>query len=111
MLLPSSRNCQSSPFFILFLIKDFLELFWKVRLTFYKVLVSIQQYVGTVKRTSSDNKIILLVNKADKGIVKQGSSLDIQIGGHYTGSTEPTATADIVDLSFDSQVVPTVVDG
>ena len=50
------------------------------------------------------------MNKADKGIVKQGSSLDIQIGGRYTGSTEPTATADIVDLSFDSQVVPTVVD-
>ena len=50
------------------------------------------------------------MNKADKGIVKQGSSLDIQIGGRFTGSTEPTATADIVDLSFDSQVVPTVVD-
>lgn len=58
--------------------KDFLELFFKLY-WIYKVLVSIQQYVGTVKRTSSDNKIILLVNKADKGIVKQGSSLDIQI--------------------------------
>lgn len=93
--------------------KDFLELFWQVCLTFSftESIKSIQQYVGTVKRTSSDNKIILLVNKADKGIVKEGSSLDIQIGGHYTGSSEPTATADIVDLSFDSQVVPTVVDG
>jgi hypothetical protein len=51
------------------------------------------------------------VNRPDKGIVTQGKSLDIQIGGRYTGSTEPKATADIVDLSFDSQVVPTVVDG
>uniref|UniRef100_K1QJR7 Endoglucanase n=1 Tax=Magallana gigas TaxID=29159 RepID=K1QJR7_MAGGI len=83
---------------------------WEAIITFNVPVTDIQQYVGTVKRTSSDNKIILLVNKADKGIVKQGSSLDIQIGGHYTGSTEPTATADIVDLSFDSQVVPTVVD-
>ena len=86
---------------------------WAVSFCQHKYILLIlqfQQYVGTVKRTSSDNKIILLVNKADKGIVKQGSSLDIQLGGRYTGSTEPTATADIVDLSFDSQVVPTVVD-
>ncbi|XP_061163624.1 endoglucanase 4-like [Saccostrea echinata] len=83
---------------------------WEAIITFNIPVTNIQQYVGTVKRTSSDNKIILLVNRPDKGIVKQGNSLDIQIGGRYTGSTQPTATADIVDLSFDSQVVPTVVD-
>ena len=47
-----------------------------------------------------------MINKPDKGIVKQGGSLDIQIGGRFTGS-DISATADIVDLSHDTQVVPT----
>ncbi|KAK3102082.1 hypothetical protein FSP39_008602 [Pinctada imbricata] len=81
---------------------------WEAIIKFSGPVTNIRQYVGTVKRSSKDNTLILMINKPDKGIVKQGGSLDIQIGGNYAGSTPLTATADIVDLSHDTQTVPTV---
>ena len=49
-----------------------------------------------------------LINKVDKGYHEGGTSLTVRMMGKYSGTGDPSATAEWCDLTYDDQTVPPV---
>lgn len=71
--------------------------------------ILLQQWDGEwlVKGENGGQDYVLL-NKVDKGYHPAGSTFKIRMMGKFSGSTPPTATAEYIDLTGDSQTVPPV---
>ncbi|KAL3861576.1 hypothetical protein ACJMK2_007602 [Sinanodonta woodiana] len=61
---------------------------------------------GTVLSYSADSRIHTLVNTENSLILNPGQTLDLQVEGTYTGSSAPTATAQLINLGHDPYTLP-----
>ncbi|XP_045162475.2 endoglucanase E-4-like [Mercenaria mercenaria] len=82
---------------------------WELKINFSVPVSSIQQWDGEwVVKGDNGGKYYVLLNKVDKGYHAAGSTLKIRMMGKFTGSTAPTATAEFIDLTGDTQTVPPI---
>ncbi|KAH3828330.1 hypothetical protein DPMN_130285 [Dreissena polymorpha] len=80
---------------------------WELRIHFSTPVSGIQQWDGTWLQTGgTSGQDYVLLNLVDKGYHKAGTTMTIRMMGKFTGGTAPTATAEYIDLTGDSQTVP-----
>ncbi|KAL4220777.1 hypothetical protein ACF0H5_019045 [Mactra antiquata] len=75
---------------------------WEVILTFSEPISKMDEWMGDVIATSTDNKVYTIVNKPHNGIMHAGDKLDIQMFVNYPGSVPPTGTAVFKNLGTDT---------
>ncbi|KAK3581335.1 hypothetical protein CHS0354_016178 [Potamilus streckersoni] len=61
---------------------------------------------GTVLSHSADSRVHTLVNTENSLILNPGQTLDLKVEGTYTGSSAPTATAQLINLGHDPYTLP-----
>ena len=77
--------------------------------TYEYIIYRFQQWDGEFTQEGGDSgREFNLINKVDKGYHEAGTTLKVRMMGHYTGSVDPTATAEWCDLTYDDQTVPPV---
>ncbi|XP_063408594.1 endoglucanase E-4-like [Mytilus trossulus] len=81
---------------------------WEAIITFDQPIASITQYMADEVTHSADKKVWTFVNKPHTAIAHTGGSLDFKIGGKFSGSSPPTATAILKNFGDDGFTVPPV---